>query len=268
MELFGFADLQGTDKSLASSMQSSELHGWYLVVYAGPYHQHNSSWGNCMSLLNNRITAVVAGSVLVVGLGATGAVAGDLIDSGDIRDGSVRSVDLHGGVSDRIQNKATDREITGIQERISVLEAQVAALEAQDASGVNTNWVANAGSTVVDTSTIELTGPTPTSVEILNLDLPVDATKTVEFTYSLADGATYGGGAPRVFIEVGGDFINTNDADPNNPGTDNGDGTFTKSVVIGKNGRVGAAGVVYDSGNPGTVTVTDLVISGHAISFE
>jgi hypothetical protein len=221
-----------------------------------------------MSLLNNRITAVLAGSALIVGLGATGAVAGNLIDSRDIRDGSVRSVDLNGGVSDRIQNKATDNEINGLRAEVTDLQNRVAALEAQDESGVNTNWVANAGSTVVDANTVQLTGPTPTSVEILNLDLPVDATKTVEFTYSLADGATYGGGAPRVFIEVGGEFINTNDADPNNPGTDNGDGTFTKSVVIGKNGRVGAAGVVYDSGNPGTVTVSNLVISGQPISFQ
>jgi hypothetical protein len=221
-----------------------------------------------MSLLNNRILAVVAGSALVVAVGASGAVAGDLIGSKDIRNGGVHSADLGQGLQDRIQNKATDSRVNGLQDRVSELEARITALEAQDASGVNTNWVANAGSTVVDAGTVTLTGPTPTSVEILNLDLPVDATKTVEFTYSLADGATYGGGAPRVFIEVGGDYINTNDADPNNAGEDNGDGTFTKSVVIGKNGRVGAAGVVYDSGNPGSVTVTDLVISGHPISFQ
>jgi len=221
-----------------------------------------------MSLLNNRILAVVAGSALVVAVGASGAVAGDLIGSKDIRNGGVHSADLGQGLQDRIQNKATDSRVNGLQDRVSELEARITALEAQDASGVNTNWVANAGSTVVDAGTVTLTGPTPTSVEILNLDLPVDATKTVEFTYSLADGATYGGGAPRVFIEVGGDYINTNDADPNNAGEDNGDGTFTKSVVIGKNGRVGAAGVVYDSGNPGSVTVTDLVISGHPVSFQ
>jgi hypothetical protein len=221
-----------------------------------------------MSLLNNRILAVVAGSALVVAVGASGAVAGDMIGSKDIRNGGVHSADLGQGLQDRIQNKATDSRVNGLQDRVSELEARITALEAQDESGVNTNWIANPGSTIDGPNSVTLTGPTPTSVEILNLDLPVDATKTVEFTYSLADGATYGGGAPRVFIEVGGDFINTNDADPNNAGVDNGDGTFTKSVVIGKNGRVGAAGVVYDSGNPGSVTVTDLVISGHPISFQ
>jgi hypothetical protein len=222
-----------------------------------------------MSLLNNRITAVVAGSVLVVGLGATGAVAGDLIDSGDIRDGSVRNVDLHGGVSDRIQNKATDREITGVEERVTALEEQVAALEAQDASGVNTNWVANTGSTIVDASTVGLAGGSaaPTSVEILNLDLPVQALQTVEFTYELADGAAYGGGSPRVFLEINGTYYNTFDADPSDAGHDNGDGTVTKTWEIPTNGRVGAAGVVQDAG-VGSVTVSNLVVAGQPISFQ
>lgn len=223
-----------------------------------------------MSLLNNRIAAVVAGSVLVVGLGATGAVAGDLIDSGDIRDGSVRGIDLHGGVSDRIQNKATDREVAGAEERISVLEEKVAALEAQDASGVNTNWEAKDGATIVDANTVTVSNvgtPAGSSVEILNLDLPVQATKTVEFTYELADGATYGGGSPRVFLEVNGSYLNTFDANPEDAGSENADGSFTKTWTIPVNGRVGNAGVVQDSG-VGSITVTNLVISGQPISFQ
>lgn len=47
-----------------------------------------------MSVLKNRITAVLAGSALVVGLGATGAVAGSLITSKQIENGTVRSVDV------------------------------------------------------------------------------------------------------------------------------------------------------------------------------
>jgi hypothetical protein len=50
-----------------------------------------------MSLLNNRITAVVAGSVLVVGLGATGAVAGTLVTSAQIENGTIRSADVQDG---------------------------------------------------------------------------------------------------------------------------------------------------------------------------
>ena len=223
-----------------------------------------------MSLLNSRITAVVAGSVLVVALGATGAVAGDLIDSGDIRDGSLRSVDLHGGVSDRIQNKATDRQVTGLEERVTALEAQVATLQAEDESGVNTNWAAKDGATIVDANTVTVSNagtPAGSSVEIQNLDLPVQALSTVQFTYELADGAVYGGGSPRVFLEINGDFFNTFDGAPNDAGVANGDGTFTKTVQIPANGRVGAAGVVQDSG-VGSITVTNLVISGHTISFQ
>jgi len=237
-----------------------------------------------MSLLSNRITAVVAGSVLVVGLGATGAVAGDLIGSGDIRDGGVHSVDLGAGIQARIDNKATDGQVNGLAGRVADLEAQLsdsesdvssleerlAALESQDASGVNTNWVANDGAQILDANTVKVQNAgtaAGSSVEILNLDLPVQATKTVEFTYELADGATYGGGSPRVFIEVNGSYLNTFDANPEDAGTENADGSFTKTWTIPVNGRVGNAGVVQDSG-VGSITVSNLVISGQPISFQ
>ena len=94
-------------------------------------------------------------------------------------------------------------------------------------------------------------------------------TKTVSFTYKLENGAAYSAGAPRVFIEIGGTFYNTFDADPTDAGTNNGDGTFTKTWTIPANGRVGAAGIVYDNSSAlGTVTVTNLTISGQLISFK
>ncbi len=77
-----------------------------------------------MSLLNNRITAVLAGSALVVGLGATGAVAGDLIGSGDIQDGGVHRVDLAQSVKDRLQNRATDTQVNGVEDRVTALEGK------------------------------------------------------------------------------------------------------------------------------------------------
>jgi len=62
---------------------------------------------------------------------------------------------------------------------------------------------------------------------------------------------------------------NTFDAAPADAGTNNGDGTFTKTWTIPTNGRVGAAGIVYDnSAALGTVTVTNLTISGQLISFK
>jgi hypothetical protein len=217
----------------------------------------------CMSVFKNRISAVVAGSAVLVAVGATGAVAGNLIGSADIRDGGVHRVDLGDGINARIANKATDGQVSDLEDRI-------AKLEAQDASGINTNWVANAGAHIIDASTVTVQNAgteAGSSVEIANLDLPVQATKTVEFTYELADGATYGGGSPRVFLEVNGTYLNTFDANPEDAGTANDDGSFTKSWTIPVNGRVGNAGVVQDSG-VGSITVRNLVISGQPISFQ
>lgn len=45
-------------------------------------------------LLQNRVVAVTAGAVVVMGAGAGGAVAANTIGSGDIRDDSVRSIDI------------------------------------------------------------------------------------------------------------------------------------------------------------------------------
>lgn len=77
-----------------------------------------------MSMLKNRITAVVAGSAVVVALGATGAVAGDLIGSKDIRDGGVRYADLSDGVHNRLTNKANDGQVNGLKGRVSQLEGE------------------------------------------------------------------------------------------------------------------------------------------------
>ena len=78
----------------------------------------------CMSVLKNRISAVVAGSAVIVALGATGAVAGNLIGSADIRDGGVHREDLGNGINARIDNKATDGQVNGLQNRVTDLEGE------------------------------------------------------------------------------------------------------------------------------------------------
>lgn len=222
--------------------------------------------------------SIIAAGAITLGLitaGTTGAVAGSLIGSKDIRDNSVRSVDVRDGnlrakdlrpgvVAKFTKDSDTVFDDSDLQAQIDALQAEVDALKSEDESGVNTNWVANGTSTILDANTVRL--QPVSSVEITNLDLPVQATKTIEFTYSLADGAAYSAGSPRVFVEINGEFFNTFDGDPTDAGTDNGDGTFTKTVVIPKNGRVGNAGVVADAGT-GTVTVSNLVISGHSVKF-
>ena len=66
-----------------------------------------------MSLLNNRFAAVVAGSVLVVGLGASGAVAGTLITSGQIQDGTIQGKDLRPGLKERAVTDSGSEVIVG-----------------------------------------------------------------------------------------------------------------------------------------------------------
>ncbi len=247
-----------------------------------------------MSLLKNRITAVMAGSLLVVGVGATGAVAGDMIDSRDIRDGSVRSVDLRDGVNSRIQNKATDNQFNGLSEQVAALETRLAELEAAATSGadLNTNWVPGGGVTIQDANTVLLDSRnTPDDLDtawddshtsyasIRNLDLPVDQGAVIEFTYRLENGAATGWGAPRVQIRVNG--VTYSSAHPINPdyGTANGDGTFTVSAVATQlngntaaevpEGTVTRAVLAYDNQPaPGTVTLTNVVIDGQPISFQ
>ena len=50
-----------------------------------------------MNLRHQRVIAVVAGAVTLVGLGSYGAVAAGLVGSAEIRNNSVRSVDIHNG---------------------------------------------------------------------------------------------------------------------------------------------------------------------------
>jgi len=256
------------------------------------------------TMLKSRGVAVVAaGAILALAAGG-GAVAGGMITSKDIQDKTILTADLHrdavksqkvkdGSLTLTDLNKEAQAAITkagpagpagpagkdadvskikSLEDRLAALENRVAKLEAQDASGVNTNWSAGPDSTIVDAHTVRLVlaqGNTAgTSVEITNLDLPVQATKTIGFTYKLENGAVYTTGAPRVFIEINGAYYNTFDAAPADPGTNNGDGTFTKTWTIPANGRVGNAGIVYDNNIPGTVIVKNLTISGQVIDFQ
>jgi LPXTG-motif cell wall-anchored protein len=125
-------------------------------------------------------------------------------------------------------------------------------------------WEANPGSTIESETSVLLAGPAPTSVETLDLDFPIQAGHVVTFDYELLDGAVCSAGAPRVFLEVGGTYYNTWDLNPAQCG--NGDNTVTYTFPV--NGRVGAAGVVFDNvASPGSVRVSNLTIDGHLIPF-
>ncbi|MFG2073441.1 hypothetical protein [Nonomuraea maritima] len=128
----------------------------------------------------------------------------------------------------------------------------------------STGWQAKAPSKILDSGTVRLEGGN-TSVETSALDMPVQAGDVVSFRYRLRDGATCTGGAPRVFVETQGTYTNSWDQ---NIGAgkqcgENGVVTFT----VPANGRIGAAGIVYDNGGPGHVIVSDLTVDGRKVRF-
>jgi len=242
-------------------------------------------------------TVVAAAVVLAVGASG-GAVASNLITGDDITNGTIESRDIanktiksrdisDGTIKLRDLNPALRKLVRLVGEQGPTGPAGPAGKDGKqgpagpqgpagdDGSAVGTDWHAGPGATVVDENTVRLSNegtPEGSSLQIENLNMPVQAGDEVSFTYALADGAVYGGGVPRVFLEIDGKYFNTFDGgpfggiDPNEPGADNDDGTFTKTVTIPVNGRVGQAGVVVDSGE-GTVTVSDLIVSDNPIKF-
>ncbi|MGH3362766.1 MAG: hypothetical protein ACRDOM_09955, partial [Nocardioides sp.] len=214
------------------------------------------------------------------------------IRSIDLNNDGVNLVDLDNNVRERINNQASDNRVDGIEDRLADLEDRVAALETAAAAGINTNWVAGAGATIVNANTVVLdsrnTVNDPTTswddantseASIDDLNLPVRAGSKIQFTYELANGAAPGWGAPRVQIVV--DGVRYSSAHQINPdyGTENADGTFTvRAVATSMNdnsatqvpvGSVTRAVLAYDNvPAPGTVEFTNLSIDGQPISFK
>lgn len=98
------------------------------------------------SLFRSRTAAVVAGAVVLVGLGsAGGAYAAGQLDSSDIKNNSVRGVDVQNGsvawkdlngVTQRnFNSKASDTEVNGIKHRVEKLEGDDPALANLESDG-------------------------------------------------------------------------------------------------------------------------------------
>lgn len=242
--------------------------------------------------LNSRMAAVgVGATVLALLAGGAGYAAGQ-IDSGDIKNESIRTVDVKdGGLKKKdlrpgfVASLATKAQLTqlgqlvvdqgevieGLEADIADLTSRIEDLEDQDQSGVNTNWEEGENTSIVDDHTATLTGGS-TSIEIENLNKVVQAGDVISFTVQFGANAFCVGGAPRVFVEMQGQFYNSFDqATPcaNNTAPDaanNTNGTISFTVPV--NGRIGQAGIVWDNGNTGTVTITNLTIDGDVIEFE
>ena len=195
------------------------------------------------ALAHRRSLAVVAAAAVLALTAGGGAVAGSLITSKDIQDKTITGADLHKNavktqkVKDgtlKIQDlnkKAQDlikparpgrqgrqgrRHVEGHGPRDPARRPREARGHARGAGRVRRQHQLASPArvrTIVDAHTVRLVlaagNAAGTSVEIQNLDLPVQATKTVSFTYKLENGAAYSAGAPRVLIEIGGTFYNT-----------------------------------------------------------
>ena len=80
---------------------------------------------------------------------------------------------------------------------------------------------------------------------------------TVTFTYELGAGtAPCGGGVPRIFIVIDGDYYNTIDGDPECSEANGNTVTYTIPVT----GTVTQVGFVYDRGDTGSVTYSDATV--------
>lgn len=109
-----------------------------------------------------------------------------------------------------------------------------------------------------------------TSLEIEDLAMPSDG-GSAYFCFTPEEGAVFGGGAPRLFVEVDGTYFNTVDHGsteslPNENGDSCGEYTHMAALSI-PTGTVGHVGIVDDNGVSGSVLVMRPVIDGTGILF-
>lgn len=130
-------------------------------------------------------------------------------------------------------------------------------------------WVDAAESEVVDATTVTLSkpdGPTGTSIETTNLNLPVDTTETFMTVDYTADGDVFANGAVRMFYYDHADADTIEDAPTS---TAIADGSGTLSIPIPTGTTIGTMGLTYDASNDtdGAVTFNNLMVGDTSILF-
>ena len=224
-----------------------------------------------MGIPKSKLILLASAGILALGVGTTGAVAADMVTGSDVKDNTVRSIDLNdGGAVKHVDLHPTvTNKFEALQDQIDALEARVAALEN---SSTTAEWVPNPGATIVDDTTVSLTiaDGGATSIETNDLNVPVQAGDVISFDIDLQDGATCTAGAPRMFVELQGTFVNSFDDQTgcagDTPPSSGDDGTVTFTVP--QNGRIGQAGFVYDNGVAGTVVISNVTIDGNPVEFQ
>ena len=121
-------------------------------------------------------------------------------------------------------------------------------------------WKANAGSSLSGT----MSGGN-TSIETTDAfeARDVAAGTVLDLDYTLGEGATCIGGAPRVFATVGGTTVNSWDQH-----IADGVEAACKGEVTLPGGSLTAIGVVWDNGQEGTITVTSLKLGSDSLGFN
>lgn len=219
------------------------------------------------------IVGLIAGALMFggVSMAANTIKSSDIqkgaVKSSDIKDGTIKPKDLSTRVRSSIDSKAAQAALVALEARVAKLEAKQTAVD----NGLgNANFVAGPGATVTSTTaTLTIANGGGTSVESPNLNVAVQAGDVISFDVAYSNGAVCNAGAPRMFVEIGGAFVNSYDVDNSTncaggtapPNSTNGTITFT----VPSNGRIGQAGFVYDNGIAGTVTFTQLKIDGRTI---
>lgn len=246
--------------------------------------------------------AAVAVALVAVGTGSATAasqITGDQLATGAansrvIKDGSVHARDLADSVRTNINStRGLADQVDSLTQQVDALNQQVAAL------GGQIDWNLGNGAWNVDNGVGQITGKRTADLTLIcdkepscdgigdtqfgsslsndQVVLPYIKGDKVSFTYSLADGAEQGWGAPRAVVEIDGTWYSTVGNVTANYGTDNGDGTFTENAVpvtgnaekVPSDGTITAVAIVYDNlPAPGTVHVSDLDVAGHQLNFQ
>ena len=217
-----------------------------------------------------RTVGISAGVLMLT---AGGAYAAGEIDSRDIADESVRSVDLRDGraVGSADLRPELENRIANLEDRVTALENEgtdggIQAAVWRDAQPDDSSEVTiDATSITVDLAAEDAPpAGAGASAETNDLGVDVQAGDVIAFDLDLGEGTVCQASNLRMFVAVNGEFINSGDGNPDACGGEDGRVEFS----VPSNGSIRQAGFVNDGNTPGSATFSNLTIDGQAVPFE